>query len=155
MFASATTSPTATTDPGLSPALQAHLRECVRERLREEGRNHSPWFRIHLYLRLGCPVSAAQLDRELRQHTEGGRIGMIALFGQLAPGLDIQTAMARQLLLMHGCDKQLHLVTPPSEKRVTCLHLGSQRFDVLTLHEDADSLRRVMPCPMLVFCPAE
>ena len=140
-------------EPPLSAALQSYLRNCVRERLQSEGRSTLPWFRIHLYLRLGDASSAAALDRDLRQ--QGPTQGLIALFGELGPGLTIQTAMARQLHLMHGADTQLQLVTPPSEQRLTQLTLDSHRYSVLTLHGEADCLHHVMPCPMLVFCPAD
>ncbi|WP_077034016.1 hypothetical protein [Pelomonas sp. KK5] len=145
------TVPAAGAEPPLSPGLQAYLRNCVQERLQEEGHAGSPWFRIHLYLRLGDAGTAAALDRDLRQHRNQG---LIALFGQLAPELpSMQAALARQLHLMHGYDRQLQLVSAPAEQRPTQLQLGEQRFAVFTLHGDADCLHRVMPCPMLVFCP--
>ncbi len=153
MFATATAPPPVSCEPVLSAALQAYLRNCVHECLQSQGHAHTHWFRIHLYLRMGDPASAAAVDRDLRERTGGTAQGLIALFGQLAPGLTIQTAMARQLHLMHGCDTQLELETPPSESRGTQLHLGENRYEVVTLHGDADCLHRVMPCPMLVFCP--
>jgi hypothetical protein len=139
----------------LSPALQDYLRHCVQERLREEGIERSPWFRIHLYLCLGDADCAQALDRDLRQQAEAGgaELGLIALFGQLAPGMDIQAAMARQLRLMHGCDRQLQLLTTPSESRLTQLCVGPRRYAVLTMHERSSRLHCVMPCPMLVFSP--
>ncbi len=152
MLASAM-APSAAAEPPLSDGLQAYLRNCVHERLEREGHSRMPWFRIHLYLRLGDAPSAAAVDRDLRQHSGGERQGLIALFGQLAPDLTIHTAMARQLHLMHGCDRQLHLVTPPSESQPTLLNLGGHRYEVLTSHDQADCLHRIMPCPMLIFCP--
>lgn len=144
----------------LSPALQSYLRECVSDRLMEERRYASgeaqlPWFRIHLYLSLGDPASALAVDHDLREGCVPGGMGLIALFGQLAPGLDIHEAMCRQMHLMHGCDEALELLTPPSEKRWTRLNVGPCRYSVLTLHEQAERLHRVMPCPMLIFSPAD
>ncbi|MDY0744079.1 hypothetical protein SNE35_06165 [Paucibacter sp. R3-3] len=129
--ATAPAAPAPAVEPPLSPALQGYLRNCVRDRLRSEGRDTLPWFRIHLYLRLGDAASAAALDRDLRE--QGPTQGLIALFGDLEPGLTIETAMARQLDLMS---------------------LDTRRYAVMTLHGDADCLHRVMPCPTLVFCPA-
>jgi hypothetical protein len=127
----------------------------VRDRLRSEGRWQAPWFLIRLYLRLGEAASAEALDRDLRhQAASGPSPGLIALFGQLAPGMDMHEALSRQLRLMHSCDPQLHLLTPPSEARPTHLVLGSHRYSVMSMHEHAASLHRVMPCPMLVFSPA-
>jgi len=143
----------AAAEPPLSPTLQGYLRNCVRDRLRSEGRDTVPWFRIKLYLRLGDATSAVALDRDLRQ--QGPTQGLIALFGELGPGLTIQTAMARQLHLMHGADADLQLETSPSEQQFTQLNLDTHRYAVMTLHGDADCLHRVMPCPTLVFCPTD
>ncbi|MDN3922616.1 hypothetical protein [Roseateles violae] len=157
MLAAATLPCSSPADQCLSPALQAYLRDCVRQRLQSEGLPPTPWFRIHLYLRLGDMASAQALDRDLRQQAQGGGslLGLIALFGQLAPDLDIQSALARQLRLMHGCDRQLQLPTPPAEHRLSQVCIGPRRYAVLTLHGQSSRLHCVMPCPMLVFAPLE
>lgn len=140
--------------PGVSASLQSYLRDCVRSRLRRESLcSDSTWFRIRLYLNLGDEGTAAELDRDLRSEAIGAPSGLIALFGHLVPGLSTQAAMEQQLALMHRCDSQLRLLGRASESRITQLQFGPQRYAVLMLHEHADCLHRVMPCPMLVFNP--
>ena len=145
--------PAAAAEPPLSPALQGYLRNCVRDRLQSEGHNPLPWFRISLYLRLGDEDSAAALDRDLRQQDPAQ--GLIALFGDVAPDLDVQDAMQRQLQLLHRVDSQVELGSLPDAQRPTELRLDSHRYAVLPLHGEANCLHRVMPCPMLVFCPED
>lgn len=140
--------------PGVSASLQTYLADCVRERLRREGHSSADaWFRIRLYLSLGDEATATELDRDLRAEAIGAPSGLIAMFGQLLPGLSTQAALVRQLTLMHHCDKQLHLLGTPSESRPTEVQVGPHRYAVLMMHEHADCLHRVMPCPMLVFNP--
>ena len=156
--ASTTSNPVSSTfeSPALSPALQSYLRDCVQERLKQEGQgSETDWFRIRLYLQLGDEECAAALDHDLRAAALVGRSGLIAVFGQLAPGLEnCHEALTRQLMLLQGCDEQLQLTSPCSASRPTHLQFGEHRYAVLTLHEHADSLHRVMPCPMLVFVPS-
>ena len=148
-------SPSLSTDLALSPALQSYLRDCVQGRLQQDQAGCAiDWFRIQLYLQLGDAECTAALDHDLRTAALVGRSGLIAIFGQLAPGLSCHEALTRQLLLLQGCDAQLHLTSPCSASRPTHLQFGAHRYSVLTLHEHADSLHRVMPCPMLVFVPS-
>lgn len=141
-------------EPALSPALQSYLRDCVRERLEQEGcPSASDWFRIHLYLQLGDPASAEALDQDLSSPAVGGFAGLIAIFGQLAPGLSCQQALARQMALLQACDTELQLLSPCTPNRPTQVQHGEYRYSVLMLHERANSLHCVMPCPMLVFSP--
>ncbi len=138
----------------LSPALQSYLRDCVQERLKQEGHGcETDWFRIQLYLQLGDEECAAALDQDLRAAALVGRSGLIAVFGQLAPGLNCHDALTRQLMLLQGFDEELQVTSPCSADRPTHLQFGEHRYAVLTLHEDADCLHRVMPCPVLVFVP--
>ncbi len=142
------------TESALSPALQSYIRDCVRKRLEQDGcASAAGWFRIHLYLQLGDEASATALDLDLRSPAVGGYAGLIAIFGQLAPGLSCQEALARQMALLQGQDKDLHLLTPCTANRRTQVQHGEYHYSVLMLHEDANSLHCVMPCPMLVFSP--
>ena len=153
---SALASPASTTssESPLSPALQSYLRDCVQERLKQEEQGcDTDWFRIQLYLQLGDEGCVAALDQDLRTAALVGRSGLIAVFGQLAPGLSCHEALTRQLMLLQGCDEQLQLTSPCSTSRPTHLQFGEHRYAVFTMHEEADSLHRVMPCPILVFVP--
>ena len=139
----------------MRPALQSYLRNCVQERLKQEEQGcETDWFRIQLYLQLGDEECATALDQDLRTAALVGRSGLIAVFGQLAPGLNCHDALTRQLMLLQGCDEELQLTSPCSADRPTHLQFGEHRYAVLTLHEEADCLHRVMPCPILVFVPA-
>src|SRR6478735_11345485 len=93
----------------LSPALQAYLRDCVRLRLRTEGLRQPLRMCIQLYLRIGDPACALALEHDLHQLGDAAErsVGLIAMFGQLAPGLSLEQAMARQLRPLRRAEASL------------------------------------------------
>ena len=146
-------------EPALSPALQSYVRDCVMQALHADTADgDAPRYAFHLYLCLGDEDCAATLCDDLRALAQGPQPqGLIALFGQMADGLDAPAALARLMQLMHAHDRRLHLLSPPpqAEDGRLILSLGGQRFKVLSMHGEAHRLCRVMPCPVLVFTPKD
>lgn len=146
------TAPAHAADAALSPALHQYLCTCVSERLGLQDRGA---FITHMYRKLGEAESARMLCQDLREQAASAckTPGLIAVFGHVAEGLDIEAAIARQLRLMQALNKGMHFALLPAEGLLQ-LYFGKRRYAVLPMHEQASSLRCVMPCPMLVFISA-